>query len=506
MKKSLLLLLCLSFLSANTRAQAPQLFKYQSIARNTNGEPLVNAPIGVRISIRDISSTGTILFQETHDAQTNAFGLYNLNIGDGSAVTGSIANIDWSVGAKFIEVEADLSGGTNYLSFSNSELLSVPYALHANSAGSAVFTPGTAIGNTMYWNGNSWVNNSQTLFNNGIRIGIGTSTPIQKLAVQGNITVSSDSSYMINNKKILWNKGTSNIFVGENAGAGNSLGFMNTMMGFNAGVGNIVGFENTFIGGETGVANIDGIMNSFLGRRAGFSNTNGNENTFIGAYAGQSNTTGQHNTIMGVTAGSSNSVGNENTFLGAHAGYFNDLGNNNTFVGNFSGQDNISGNNNTTLGFNADVGQSGLNNSTAIGSEAIVTASNSVVIGSTAVTNIGGQVGWSTLSDKRYKTNVTESTLGLDFITRLKPVSYTYTVKGQENIRYNGLMAQDVANVLDEIGAEFSGIVYPQNDQDHFSIRYAEFVLPLINCIKEQQEQIKALEKKVESLEKKMNK
>jgi hypothetical protein len=281
---------------------------------------------------------------------------------------------------------------------------------------------------------------------------------------------------------------------------------MNTMMGFNAGVGNIVGFENTFIGGETGVANIDGIMNSFLGRRAGFSNTNGNENTFIGAYAGQSNTTGQHNTIMGVTAGSSNSVGNENTFLGAHAGYFNDLGNNNTFVGNFSGQDNISGNNNTTLGFNADVGQSGLNNATALGAEAIVTANNSVVIGSSAVTNIGGQVGWSTLSDKRYKTNVKESTLGLEFITRLKPVSYTYTSKGQENIRYTGLLAQDVVSVLEDIDTDFSGIVYPQNDQDHFSIRYAEFVLPLINCIKEQQEHIKALEKKVELLEKKTNK
>jgi hypothetical protein len=90
---------------------------------------------------------------------------------------------------------------------------------------------------------------------------------------------------------------------------------------------------------------------------------------------------------------------------------------------------------------------------------------------------------------------------GLDFIMKLKPVSYTYTTPGQEGIRYSGLLAQDVENIIEKMDLEFSGIVKPKNEDDHYSIRYAEFVLPLINAVQEQQVIIDALLKRIEALE-----
>jgi hypothetical protein len=493
----------------HAKSQAPNQFKYQSIARGSNGNPLPNASIGVRLSIRELSPIGAVIFQESHLANTNEFGLFNLNIGGGNATIGSMGAIDWANGAKFIEVEGDLTGGTNYTSFGTTELLSVPYALYSNSSGSGngnALSNGTQIGNTLFWDGSIWRTDNQFLYNDGLKVGINTGTPLQKLHVNGNITIAGDSSYMINNKKVLWTKGTGNLFVGVNAGAVNSLGFNNSFLGFNSGLNNLTGMQNTFIGTESGQANFDGSMNSFLGRRAGFSNYNGNENTFIGAFAGQSNTDGLHNSFLGVQAGNSNILGNENTFIGAHSGYYNTTGNNNTFLGNFAGDANVSGSNNTFIGFNTDALNSSLSNVTAIGAEAIATSSNSVVIGNSSVLNIGGQVNWATLSDKRLKQNIKDETLGLDFILNLRPVNYEYKTKGQEDIRYTGLIAQEVDETLKAMGKTFSGVVRPQHSKDFYSVRYAEFVLPLINAVKEQNELIKSLEMRIEQLENELNK
>jgi len=151
----------------------------------------------------------------------------------------------------------------------------------------------------------------------------------------------------------------------------------------------------------------------------------------------------------------------------------------------------------------AGVSTGSLQNATAVGCGALVDASNKVRIGNSSVTSIGGQVGWSVFSDERLKTNVRKSPLGLDFILKLKPITYNSLTKGQEGITYTGLIAQDVEKVLDELGVEFSGLVKPANKDDSYSLRYAEFVMPLIKAIQEQQEQIKALQQRIEQLEKK---
>ena len=127
----------LVFAQFTTFGQAPQSFKYQSVARNSNGLPIASANIGVRINVRDITASGTLLYRETHTAATNAFGVFTISVGGGTVVSGTFASIAWGTGAKFIEVEADFAGGSSYTSMGASQLLSVPYALYSQNG-----TPG----------------------------------------------------------------------------------------------------------------------------------------------------------------------------------------------------------------------------------------------------------------------------------------------------------------------------------------------------------------------------
>lgn len=106
-------------------------FNYQGVARNSTGAPLANQAIQLRISIIDNNSSGPNLYTETHTTNTNAYGLYNVAIGNGSTVSGNFDNISWGDAAKFIKVEMDPTGGTSYQDLGTSELNSVPYAKYA---------------------------------------------------------------------------------------------------------------------------------------------------------------------------------------------------------------------------------------------------------------------------------------------------------------------------------------------------------------------------------------
>lgn len=132
------LLLCLLLLPACycVQAQSPRKFNYQAIVRNNNGTIVAGKNVGLRFSIRDGAATGAVLYSERHTAATNAFGLVNLQIGSGTVVSGIFADIAWGSGAKFLQVEADIAGGTNYTNLATMELIAVPYALQAEKAGS----------------------------------------------------------------------------------------------------------------------------------------------------------------------------------------------------------------------------------------------------------------------------------------------------------------------------------------------------------------------------------
>ena len=140
------------------------------------------------------------------------------------------------------------------------------------------------------------------------------------------------------------------------------------------------------------------------------------------------------------------------------------------------------------------------------------------MVGNANVNSIGGQVGWTTLSDGRFKKNIrNDEVKGLDFIIGLQPVTYNYDVRAKEswmeqnfgekedtewegkydieNIRFSGFIAQDVEELSRSLGYEFSGVDAPKNDKDIYGLRYSEFVVPLVKAVQELNEELQRKEK-----------
>jgi hypothetical protein len=254
---------------------------------------------------------------------------------------------------------------------------------------------------------------------------------------------------------------------------------------------------NVGIGYEALIANTSGYQNVAIGQRALYRNTIGNENVAIGYWACQGDVNGTKNTGVGKYALYQNQ-GDNNTGIGYAAG---------------AGAGSPTYTNCTFLGYDSD-GSGSMSNAMALGNGATATATNRVRIGNSSITQIGGQVSWSTLSDGRIKENLTEDVVGLDFIMKLRPVTYNFNKDKQEEIlnridsseyaekyeiekiKFSGFIAQEVEQAALEVGYDFSGVKKPANQNDLYGLSYAEFVVPLVKATQEQQteiEEIKAL-------------
>lgn len=135
MKKIYCILTLTLALSFSGIAQAPNKMSYQAVVRNASGALIANQQLGVKLSILENSGTGPSVYSETHSPSTNDNGLFTVEMGAGTKLTGDFATIDWSKAAYFIKTEIDSSGGNSYSITTSTQLLSVPYALHANSGG-----------------------------------------------------------------------------------------------------------------------------------------------------------------------------------------------------------------------------------------------------------------------------------------------------------------------------------------------------------------------------------
>ena len=116
-----------------TFAQAPQGFNYQATVRNSAGALIINQNVNFKFNIMLNSATSLPVFSETHMAPTDDLGQVNLVIGQGTATTGTFSTINWGTGNYYLGIE--LNTGTGYVAMGTTQLLSVPYALYANSAG-----------------------------------------------------------------------------------------------------------------------------------------------------------------------------------------------------------------------------------------------------------------------------------------------------------------------------------------------------------------------------------
>ena len=230
---------------------------------------------------------------------------------------------------------------------------------------------------------------------------------------------------------------------GQRFATGN--GSLNTFVGIDSG-NSATGQQNTFLGSRSGQSHLTGVRNTYVGDAAGSETTNSNENTFVGALAG----------LNAMTIGPNTPA--QNSFFGAGAGQNTTTGAGNTFVGFVAGNNNTTGNFNTAIGYNASFAFETLSNATAIGAGAIVSTSNTIVLGtpdervviaglasgrSALYVSNGGEIGIST-SSLRYKTNVEPFLDGLSLVNELQPITFNWKDDGMPDV---GLAAEDVAQI-----------------------------------------------------------
>lgn len=133
MKKIFTIMLTV-LLTVTLWAQSPEKMSYQAVIRNASNNLVTSQSVGMQISILQGFASGTAVYVETQTPTTNANGLVNIEIGNGTVVSGDFTTINWANGPYFIKTETDPTGGTNYSITGTSQLLSVPYALHTKTA------------------------------------------------------------------------------------------------------------------------------------------------------------------------------------------------------------------------------------------------------------------------------------------------------------------------------------------------------------------------------------
>ena len=130
MKKIFFVFLLFLISSVKVFAQVPQLLNYQGVARNAFGNAIPNKQMNIRLSIRNASSTGSVVYSETRLVTTNSGGLYTIQIGSAgaSSTIGSLSSVNWQIGSKYLQVELDPEAGNSFIDLGTTQLVSVPYS------------------------------------------------------------------------------------------------------------------------------------------------------------------------------------------------------------------------------------------------------------------------------------------------------------------------------------------------------------------------------------------
>jgi trimeric autotransporter adhesin len=383
--KVALFLFPFTFFLVQAFAQAPEKFNYQAVCRDNAGAIIDSQNVSFLITIRDGSPSGTDVYHETHNVMTNAFGLVNFEVGGGTASVGNFSAINWSSGAKYLDVQMDIGAGM--VAVGAPQLISVPYALYANQAGSSGpvgatgptgpigVTGPTGVGATGPTGPSGSLDAWSRTGNSGTVDGtnfIGTTDDIpfnirvnnQKAGridrtyhnvffgyLSGNsITTAGSDNTALGDSSLYTNaSGDYNIAIGNGA-LKNNAGHNNCAVGFNALYKNINGPENTAIGTYALRENKNG-WNTAVGSFALEYNTNGNDNAALGSNSLQYSQTGYGNTATGAYSMRYNIDGDYNTANGYFSLINNDSGSYNVAVGNRCMENNTTGDFNVAIGY-----------------------------------------------------------------------------------------------------------------------------------------------------------
>lgn len=533
-----IILFFVSFLSFAQNIQS-NFINYQGVASDASGNTISNTAIAVQIALKFGAPTATAIYIETHSPTTDSNGVFSIQIGNGTLVSGVYNPGFFGFNASYITVSL------NGLEVGTTELNAVPFALSSLTS-----------------RDNLWYGDSTNGFiQNGV-----TNVVIQgSLGVTPNGGTAPQGAYV-------------NEFSIDASFAGNSDTALPTEKAVKTYVDNEVQTINTTISNLSTVTGINDLSDGktsptsvYLGAGSGFSDAFTDRwNVGVGFQTLNFNTSGSFNTAIGYRSLKENTLGNANTAIGLDSGHSITTGNRNTLVGSYTFEDNISGVGNVGLGYGAGSNEAGSNklyisntdtsnpliygefdtnilrlngttearsfgnsptttdlilggtsNTTAgddgiissdpdyAGSDLILISNDAVFInldnddnengefiinngagtGVFAVTEAGNVFVNGSLvhsSDKRLKRDIETLPYGLKDILKLEPKLYNWKNREEEH-KSLGLIAQDVQEVIKEV------VTTQDNAQKTLGISYTELIPVLINAIKEQQAQIESL-------------
>ncbi len=544
-----------------------------SLNKNTNGN--YNTAVGANSLVANTSGSSNTAVGEKA-MYSNTTGYYNAAFGSGALYKNSTASDNTAIGLQSLyNNNATDNTAVGYkAAYSNTSGLYVTaigtQSLYSNTTGSGNTaigykaalsnTTGASITATGYQALNANTTGSYNTANGTLSLLKNTTgfnnTGIGFGALNLNITGAYNTA--VGCTALLNNTGSSNTAVGEKAMQENTNGGANSAFGSGAlqnnqvGVFNVgIGFQslynykysfNTALGyqslysatqntssGNTGIGyqalyyTNGGEDNTAVGSGAGYNNTSGAVNIFLGSDAGYNNTTGSFNVYAGQNAGLDNTTGSYNSNIGYGAGQYNQTGSKNSCFGYLAGQNN-KGDNNTFIGYEATSNDASFSNSTAVGSGSSIVDDAATMLGNAATKAVEAYASYYILSDGKYKKNVKENVAGLDFINKLRPVTYNMDVTGlnkflhadeklfskdmissKEQKVYTGFIAQEVEKAANDVGYDFSGIKKPGSDKSFYALSYADFVPPLVKAVQQLSKQNDSLKEENASLQLQMN-
>jgi hypothetical protein len=455
---------------------------------NTGGIPIN----GLSITGGPITTSGTIsltgsLTNVSLSSQV-AGTLPVANGGTGLTSTPGVGQIDIGNGSGF--TRANITGGTGITVTNGAGSITI-------SASGSGGTPGGSNTQVQYNSSGAFAGSSNLTFN-------GTTLTANTLAVTNDATVNG----------ITFGRGASSVSTNTAAGVStlrvNSSGTLNTGIGYYTLYSNTSGYSNTAAGNRAMYSITNGAENTVVGDTALYTDQGGSYNCAFGLSAMYNSLGSNSNSAFGYGSLSAITTGSENVGVGDGAGRQFTTGNYNTAVGAYASYACLTGSYNTAVGASAltgcnygsgNIGIGGTNSSGAFLPARSIGAfdNNLISMGSTSVTAAYIQVAWTVVSDARDKTNFGSVPHGLDFVTKLNPVSYQFKFSRDNDtpngaVRY-GFKAQDILALEGD-----SPVIIDSRDPEKLYYNGESLVPVLVNAIKDLKTELDALKAEIAAL------